>query len=67
MTMRLKDIGSVESFRKAYNLKKMKTKQFTFQVLVDDIHTFLDPDKWPGGVCYRLWEWRNRNGAQRAT
>ncbi len=42
----VKYIGSVERFRKAYYLEKMKTKQFTFQVLVDDVHTFLDPDKY---------------------
>ncbi len=45
----VKDIGSIESFRKAYNLEKMKTKQFTFLVL-DDVHTFLDPYKWHEGV-----------------
>ncbi len=63
----VKDIGSIESFRKAYNLEKMKTKQFTFQVLLNDVHTFLDPDKWPESVYCRFWEMRNRNGAQRPT
>ncbi len=29
----VKGVGSIESFRKAYNLDKMRTKQFTFQVL----------------------------------
>ena len=49
----VKDIGSIESFRKAYNLEKMKTKQYTFQVLVGDAQKFLDPDMWPEGVCCR--------------
>ena len=49
-------VGSVTSFRKAYNLEKMHTKQFTFQVPVSDIEQFLDEDKWPSGVCCRFWD-----------
>ena len=56
----VKRIGPVESFRKAYNLDKMRTKQFTFQVLEKDMVTFLDPDKWPSGVCCRAWNTNQR-------
>lgn len=52
----VKDVGNILNFRKAYNLEKMKTKQFTFQVLLNVVDTFLDGDKWPLGVCCRFWE-----------
>ncbi len=49
----VKGVGSIESFRKAYNLDKMRAKQFTFPVLDDDVKKLLDPKKWPSGVCCR--------------
>ncbi len=57
----VKGIGSIESFREAYTLDKMRTKQFTFPVLDDDVETFVDPEKWPSGVCCRAWNVKGRN------
>ncbi len=54
-------VGSIENFRKAYNLDKMRTKQFTFQVLDDDVEKFLDPEKWSCGMCCRAWNVKRRN------
>jgi len=58
----VKSVGSTLSFRKAYNLEKMHTKQFTFLLLQKDVETFLDADKWPVGVCCRFWETKMKKG-----
>jgi hypothetical protein len=51
----VKGVSDIQSFRKAYNLEKMRTKQVTFCVPRDQEKVFLDPSKWPVGVCCRKW------------